>query len=457
MPRVEQDKAGIDKKAPPIQKGKDEQINPEAGAFARSVGSWIYHHKSFTDTNPIGYTAYQFARSAAASTPYGVSMAVTWLGFDKAMQYGQALEKAATSGPAAKAFGQRLAQFTAPGPVRLSAMVATSFTLYRATSKLGKWVNETLTDPDNTEAQTINKLHEMPKALWSKIGEVWPAEVNSTPISAIVLGFVLSNYTPGKVVGTRAGMKAALAEGKGLEYFNKVVWGPGSKFLEHSAIGAIGYSLFFELGDRRYKDKQIARGLWGENPHSIGSHSKSHPSLREEPFHNVSEAEETAAKQRESDPHVKDSLSFLTSEPNLLRFTFRRVVPTAIAITGYTAFKFRGAPLFLGHLAKDEANAVTTLKGIKDLPIHSWREGAATSLFFMIPWVTDKYVVWYDKFVDNLEEWVSGRKHEKPKEDQIIQPVAVAAEDAKTIKKNNEELLSRLNEKDKGLPVPVAR
>lgn len=457
MPVAKDDKLLPALPEPHKQVQKPDEVDPAAGGFARSVGSWIYHHKKFTDTNPFGYTAYQFTRSAFASIPYGVSMAATWLGFQKATEFGKGLEESKTAGAAIKQFGMRLRQFTEPGPVRLSAMVATSFTLYRATSKIGKWVNESLTDPDNTEAQTINKVHELPKAIWGKIGEVMPAEMSSTPISAIVLGFVLSNYKPAAIVGTRAGMKAALAEGKGLEYFNKVVWGPGTKFVEHSAIGAIGYSLFFELGDRRFKDKQLARGMWGGEPHSIGSHNKSSPSLREEPFNNVTEAEERVNKKRETDPHVNDTLHVLTSEPSVPRFLFRRVLPTAIGITGYTAFKFRGAPMFLGHLAKDDANVNTTLKGLSDIPLHSWREGAATSLFFMIPWVTDKYVKYYDNFVNNLEEMVSGRKSGKGDDKQLIKPQPVPPEDAKSIKQNQEALLAQLNEKEQGVGVVLAR
>jgi len=431
------------------------------GATATAIGHWIHNHKTITDTNPVGYTVYQVIRSALACIPYGVSMATTWFGFEKAARFGTKLSETASS-PVAKEFGYRLAQFTSSRPVRTSAMVATSFSLYRGTSKIGKWVNESLFNPKDTEEQTIKEVQQLPGAVWGKIKEVMPAELASTPVAAVVLGFVTSVFDPTKVpkefIGSKAGMQAAMKEGKGLEYFGKVVFSRPSRFVEQAAINSIGYSLFFELGDRRFKDKQISRGLWGGDSHSIGSQSKSSPSLLSDPpidgnlkkgdtfSYDFADPEERHTKAPVASPHDSDKLSLLTSEPSSVRFLFRRVVPTAIAITGYTAFKFRGAPMFLGPMAEG-------LETVKDLPRASWREGAATTLFFMIPFVTDKYVKWYDNLVNGLEERISGKKIE----DKGIHEKVLPPEDGHRVKKNYEDLRRALDEKEHGTSLAHAR
>lgn len=426
------------------------------GALATHVGKWIHRNKGITDTNPIGYTIYQFARSAVASVPYGVSMAATWLVFQKTGSYGKKLSETAKN-PSTKEFGRRLLQFTSSPAVRASAMIGTSFSLYRGTSKLAKWVNESLFNPNDSEEQTIKEVHNLPSNLWKKVKEVTPAEVNSTPVSAVVLGFIVSYFKGGKKFekatenATKAGMELARKEGRAWQFFKEKVYAKETNFVEQAAINTVGYSMFFELGDRRFKDKQISRGMWSGDAHALGSSSRSNPSLLEKPLSpdGTLQADDKGMSKYEPSPHVNDKLFFLTSEPSVPRFFFRRVVPTGIGMTAYTAFKFRGAPMFLGHFAKAADNETVTLKKWSHIPKHAWREGAATSLFFLIPFVTDKYVKWYDNFVNGLEAKVSGKKEPNL----LMKDNPIAPEDRPRIQHNNEKLLSKLNEKERGAMV----
>ncbi|MCI5049672.1 MAG: hypothetical protein MRY32_05000 [Rickettsiales bacterium] len=432
----------------PVDK-KEENASPPThhSAFATNVGTWIHNHKTITDKNPIGYLGYQYIRSCFAAAPYGVSMAGTWLGFQKLQEYGAKMDMNPKLSESQRAFGRRMAQVTAYKPIRAAAMIGTSFSLYRGTSKLGKWVNESLFNPNDDKEKTISEVEHLPENLWHKVKEVAPAEFNATPVSAIVLGFITSAFDPSWIhpehIGDQKGMMDAIKQGKGWKYFETVALHPKSAFIEHCAINTLGYSLFFELGDRRFKDKQISRGLWGGDAHSIGSGSKSSPSLLEQADEPEPVVQAKGSKYQRS-PTADDKLSLLTSEPSVPRFFFRRVVPTAVGISLYTAFKFRGAPMILGPM-------VEGLKSVKDIPRAAWREGAATSLFFFIPAVTDKYVKWYDNFVTDLEEKVSGRRHDKPKDQPKnigeVKPVKLDAEHAEKVERNHEALLDRLNEK----------
>lgn len=420
-----------------------EAQNPPASGLSQALGSWIHEHKGITDSNPVGYTAYQFLRSAVAAAPYGVSMAATWLAFEKMGQYGAKLAETETKGSTSEIFGRRLAQFVRTPAVRSSAMIGTSFSLYRGTSKIGKWVNDSLFNEKDTEAQTVSKLEQLPSALWGKICEVMPAEIHSTPVAAIVLGFMVNAFHAPPALGKAL----ESCKGKGFDHFWKeVIVNPETKFVEHAAINTIGYSLFFELGDRRFKDKQISRGMWSGDAHSIGSKSRSSPSLitKEESLAAV----DTKPKDpdREESEHNNDTLSVLTSEPSTVRFALRRVVPTAVGISAYTAFKMRGAPLVVGKfIAADRGKRA--LQSVSDIPLHSWREGAATSLFFMIPFVTDKYVKWYDNFVNGLEEMVSGRKAEQASQ--------IVPENPDLVQQKHRELKDQLDQKEqsKGMAI----
>jgi len=414
-----------------------QQSVEHAGSLTRGVAHWIHEHPTFTNSNPIGYTGYQFVRSALASVPYGVSMAATWLGMKNLGELGESIAKAGElSGSGWKrSFGTHMHGFATYKPAVASAMIGTSFTLYRGTSKIGKWANEHFFNKKDSEDQTIYKLQHFPEVLWGKIKEVAPAEVHSTPVAAIVLGFLVSAFDPTHIPAhlraTQANMKLAQAEGRSFQFFKDMLTHPEAKLVQHCATNTFAYSLFFEVGDRRFKDKQIERGNWEGDAGSIsGGRSRSHPGLSSNGNKKLHDGEPVKIR----GAHADDTLDFLTGEPSLGRFAFRRVVPTAIGITGYTAFKMRAAPMFLGHFTEG-------LKTMADIPTHAWREGAATSLFFMIPWVSDKYAPMYDKVVDRLEEMVSGKPvHYQPE---------LPPKDRERIEQNQEKLLDKLKEKEK--------
>lgn len=430
---------------PPHTMSAEQSYADQPSNFALSLGHWIDQHRDITSKNPVGYTAYQIARSAIACVPYGFSMAGTWLGFQNLHEAGakmagvdvaKIVDKSALITDAKKGFkgkfGYRMAQFTGPNPVRVATMIATSFSLYRGTSKLGKWTNDYLFDKDDTEQQTVEKIKDYPSVLWGKIGEVAPAEFNSTPVSAIVLGFLVAAFSPpahlGKAFTENVAMKGQGFAKRHEHFWKEMIRNPNAKFFEQTAINTIAYSLFFELGDRRFKDKQISRDLWAGKSHSIGSGSKSNPSLVTEDMDNDENIE---AIKNES--HANDKLSILTSEPSAVRFALRRVLPTAVGITAYTAYKMRGAPLMVGKFTEG-------FKTAKDIPIQAWREGAATSLFFVVPWVTDKYAPVFDKFVNGLEDMVSGKK---PKDAQEFAP-----QEQKHIDHKLQDLQQRLDKKE---------
>jgi len=170
---------------------------PQAGALAQSVGGWVHRHKNLPQGSVLGFGAYQYVRSAIASIPYGVSMALTLLGLTKMGMVGDAMAAKPSAGTVTKTVGQRMSQLANFTPIRTAAMVATSFTLYRGTSKLVKWLTEYLFNPKDSEARTIEKVRDLPHETVRKIKEIAPAEVSSTPVAALVLGFVTAGFNKG--------------------------------------------------------------------------------------------------------------------------------------------------------------------------------------------------------------------------------------------------------------------
>ena len=418
---------------------------------ARALGEWIHTHKDVTSNNLFGYTGYQFLRSAVAAVPYGFSMAATWLTFDKLAGVAGRAEETAKAAGKAGTMGKYAKMYLTSPVMRTSAMVGTSFSLYRATSKIAKWTNEYLFDPEDSLETTIDKVEHLPAELKKKMSEVYLPEFHSTLVSSMVLGGLvgyanLATVSPtnpgpdGKPVGEH--FNKAMGETKkllgGNYSFNQKGWShfwkeaianPKSNFVAQTALFSLAYSLFFDLGDRRFIAKQQTRGMWEGKFNVIGDGSKANPSLLQGMLHEDGDVEAvgaggTASVQPEEanggeqsaledklgelpeGSRMGDKLSVLTSEPSALRWGLRRFVPTAVGITGYTALKFRAAPLFLGKFTEG-------LKGWKDVPLHAWREGAATSLFFMIPFVSDKYAPVFDKTVNKLEAAVSGRSYDE--------------------------------------------
>lgn len=414
---------------------------PQPGPWAVSIGGWVHRNKDLTD-HLGGYTLYQYLRSAAAGIPYGISMPTTWYGMHKLAQAGERMQKAGEAAGSAwkSAVGMNLHKFASAKPVVASAMIGTSFTFYRGTSKMGNWVRQHLFDPNDTQDQTIEKVQYFWTDLRSKFHEISPAEIHSTPVAAIVLGFMTSAFDIGKVPEelrwlSKDNISKAVKTGTRMGFMRDVIMNPKARFIEQAAINTFGYSLFFELGDRLYKDKQLERRLWQGDPNNISNKEGS-----ADPSASLADDEETERQRiinkfgkklhhgqvKRAEPSDK-KYGFFTDEPSLGRFLFRRVLPTSLGITAYTALKMRQSYMWLGGPFPD-------IRSARDIPKNIWREGAAVSLFFLIPWVSDPWSRIYDNFFAKLE----GKAKEPPEapSPQIIE--------------NNEKLLSKLNEKERG-------
>lgn len=427
---------------------------------ARSIGHWIHTHKDIPHKGGAGFLGYQVVRSAIASIPYGISMASTLAVFTGMERAGARMVESAAKRGETSASGAALHRFATFGPVKLSALVATSFTLYRGTSKTVKWLTEYLFNPRDSEEKTVAKVRDLPNETWRKIKEIGPAEASSTPIAAVALGFVASAFHkggyPAKVDGqwqvkgaipheldwTRDNFKNTKGFGPKAKLLGSVIVHPKARFIEQALINTIGYSLFFEIGDRLYKDRQIKRGIWAGDAHSTKA-LKATPDAFEEGIQ----------RQRDDDQDRKyaDSakvalpshgrFSALTDEPTVTRFVFRRVLPTFVGITAYTAFKFRHSYMFLGDFDYKKGPI------LKNLPKLAGIEGLATSLFFLIPWVSEPWEKRYDAFADKLE-----KKHPVDVAPSAPPPIAEgdvgvgAASDQ--VQKNYNTLLDRINAKD---------
>lgn len=410
---------------------------PVAGGFAMRVGHWVHEHKH-TPESALGFTGYHFLRSAAASVPYGLSMAATWWGLEKATAASKTLAESASW---AKNIGSGMQWFFSSTPIRLSAIIGTSFTLYRGTSKLGKWTREYLFNPADSEQTTIQKVQDYPSELWGKMKEIAPAEAASTPVAAVALGFIGSTFAHDafaaiKKTGLRADYLQAASEGKGLARLAEVGWSNKFGFGRHWVTNIIGYSVFFEVGDRLFKDRQIKRGIWqGDHHTTTGKKSESDVGGATLWTEHAKEGRKYPESALEAKPDHQ-RFGFMTTEPSVARFVFRRVVPTAIGIGLYTGFKFRNAYQLLGDYPKG-------LDMAKNIPSQALKEGAATSLFFFVPWATEPWEKIYDKFFDSLQHKRDGK------------PVEGEQKATPDIQHNNEKLLDKLREKDRGAGVPV--
>lgn len=360
----------------------DPPSKAKPGSMARGMAHWIHNNQNITRKNLLGYSTYQVIRGGAAAIPYGISMASTlgaMVGIERAAN---AWAKNPNAGALAKTIGPRIEQFAKFPAIRSSFQIATSFTLYRGTSKIMKWMHDSLFDPKDSEAKTAEKIANLPKATWGKIKENAPAGIASTPVAAFVLGFVNSTFAkPGadalknakgeSIDWTYQNLREAKAVGrKGL--LKEVITHPNAKFVEQAAINTLGYSLFFEMGDRLFKDRQIARGLWKGDKNSITGKTE--------------------------EPLPKKHYGFFTDDPSLGRFVLRRMLPTAVSIGAYTAFKFRHSYMHLGDYKVNPGPILPQIPKLTKI------ETTAVLWFAMIPFVNEAWEKVYDKFFDTLEK-----------------------------------------------------
>lgn len=418
-------------------------VNGPPGPIAKSVAHWIHQHPQAHNRTLFGRTVYQFLRSAAASTPYGLSMAGVLAGLTGMERYGNKLTQAGKSS-LTQGIGRNLKGFAGFQPARLSLLIGASFTLYRGTSKLGKWLTEYLFNPKDSEARTAEKVDDLPQELIRKVKEIAPAEAASTPVSAIVLGFIVATFKkPAEIADTAFDWtRKNFLETKGA--WNKMklmgrVLTPKTKFVQHSVINTFGYSLFFELGDRLFKDTQIRRGVWPGEHNSIkalkAAPDEYEQGIREESERNKPKFEDSAIEAVPETHHYK----FFTSEPSVGRFLFRRVLPTAVGITAYTAAKMRWGTMLGNNFNYD--GKIT----LKEFGKKSWGEGAATSLFFLIPIVSEPWEKMYDTFFAKKEK-VAQLKDQMKEHPEMLAKQATPHQQQKY-----EELLTRVNAKERGV------
>lgn len=384
----------------------------DRSGFVGRVSHWIDTHRD-APKHGAGHVVYQFLRSCFACIPYALSMAGVLAGFTAMETKGGKLAADATASAFTRGFGARLKQFASTPAAKMSALIGASFTFYRGSSKLAKWMTEYLFNPKDNEQRTQEKVRDLPQEAWRKIKEIAPAEVSSTPIAAIVLGFIVSYFQKPSAAAlktvingaehsfdwTRASFKALPNLRTKLGAMWHAIFNPKAKFWEQALINTFGYALFFELGDRLYKDTQIRRGVWSGEANSIKS-LKAAPDEYEQGIQKKTQSGE-ARKYEESaleGKPEKDHFASFTAEPSLGRFAFRRVLPTAVSIGLYTAFKMRHGAMLGNNFAYDKG--ISTGQFFKK----AWGEGAATSLFFMIPLVSEFWEKAYDNFFKKLED-----------------------------------------------------
>lgn len=420
------------------------------------ISHWIHQHRD-APKHGAGLWVYQIVRSAFACIPYGLSMASVLAGFAAMERKGGKMAAEAVEGTFKHGFGSRLAQFAKTPAAKMSALIGASFTFYRGSSKLAKWMTEYLFNPNDSEQRTNEKVRDLPHEMGRKIKEIAPAEVSSTPIAAIVLGFLVSafqkpspealkvevNGIKKSIDWTAANFKATQGLGNKLKLMWDAVFHPKAKFVEQAVINTLGYSLFFEMGDRLYKDVQIRRGVWPGEYNSIKALKASPDDYNAGIQQDNSPVERRkyadSALEAKPEPH---HYSLFTAEPSLARFAFRRVLPTAASITAYTALKMRAAGMAFNDFQ------IKPGKILPQIPKLWGTEGLATVLFFMIPIVSENWEKAYDNFFNKLEKKAQAK-------DVVVASNDNATNDNIRVGQLNphqvakyEELLGRVNEKE---------
>jgi hypothetical protein len=442
--------------------------NDPPGATAKAVAHWIHQHPE-AHKHGAGKLVYQFSRSLVASAPYGVSMAATLAVFEGMSRWGTALAEGAGNA-VVRGFGRNLKGFAGFGPAKWGALIASSFTFYRGTSKLGKWMTEYLFNPNDTEKRTAEKVDDLPQEAWRKIKEIAPAESSSTPVAAVVLGFIVSafqkpynfvkeSFTGGQLVKeqqilvdvgkdaakhtinadwTRSNFLATQGWKNRLILMGKVLT-PKTKFIQQAAINTFGYSLFFELGDRLFKDTQIRRGVWPGEHNSIKA-LKAAPEDYEQGIKAQQDAtttpkyEDSAVEAAPENKHY----AFFTNEPSVGRFMFRRVLPTALGITAYTGMKMRWGTMLGNDFGYKAGESI-----LRKIPKLALTEGLATSLFFLVPIFSEPWEKMYDTF------WAKKEKIAQLRDDMKAHPDKYAQGATPRQQANYETLLDRVNAKEK--------
>lgn len=468
-------------------------------SLGAEVGRWAYAHPQFTKA-PLSYLGYQFARASAAAIPYGAMMALGHHVFGTMSAVGQ---KMGLTAEGTKAFAEAVSQKKGGlgaadvekfykefdqvagkmgkreltpmigrnmmrlgnSPMNPAVQIALGFTLFRFTGGIVKNLRDRIFNEKNTEADTIHET----KHWWQTVKETahtnWKAESGSTPIAALVLGFMNAAYIPSPE-GTPVRNKALYPETKGFLTQVKEVWSPKSKLLQNAGVWTLSYSLFFLLAECLFKDIQVRRGLWKGHPNSLkngpdditgGPGAVHYHSPEEGPLMIAQSAEQGyqkvavhpedkghedgKAKDKADDSNHPLRYPLLTGEPSYGRFWLRRVLPVCVGISAYAALKRVG---YLAAGGPMQQITVPKLAELKTVGAHAKfylenyrREALATTMFGALWAATDLGSQWYDKFFEKLQ---------KPENHVPLTPHQ---------QRNHADLLARLNEKQ-AAPVPVA-
>lgn len=373
---------------------------PPPSALDVAVGDFVYRHRDIT-TRPIGHVGYQIVRNLAAAVPYGLATAATWTGFEKLAQ-----RTAHSTG----SFGKGV-NALARSPMRDIGMITAGFTLYRGTLRFVRYTKERLFNPDHSREDSIREIQHVGSNALETVKEIIPAEVNSTPYGAIALGLgrryldgidlmknrkdvdkiagaplakpelaqprMLHFMKEGKfrphLVGTPAGAAAGMTPFK--EFLHKV-GGKASRPWTEAGVYILSFLSFFELSDRLYKDVQVRRGIW---------HGEQNSLVRVQPQAAAQLAQQEKASGLDEDPtylkakKIVHPETFGSSDPNLLRLAFVRVLPTVLGIGTYTLTK-RASYAAMGHFTGKETFA-------KKATV----EGLATATFFVMTTAADTF------------------------------------------------------------------
>lgn len=362
-------------------------------------GKWVHKHRHATE-GLGGFLGYQIIRNTLAAIPYGVATAGVWLGMEKVAEH-------------AESRGNKNIAAAMKSPLRDVAMIAAGFTLFRGTLKVVRYMKERLFDPNHTEEQSIHEVQHFKENLSDTLKEVTPAEIASTPAAAFALGIGRRFWNPKAYLGQNesthsvTGLFRDSFKNTGQPRLERVknVFSRKGGYVQEAAIVAASFVPFFELGDRRYKDAQVARGIWLNDPSSLVRKSdeqakaelkQSEALIAGAPATNASVIKDEMARKSEESLRATGHLR-PSDTPTISCFAMRRVVPTFLGIGAYVAGK-RLAYLGMGTIPENYNKAATGFKGfLSNMGRIALIEGAATSLFWLNASVIDKYEPWYDK------------------------------------------------------------
>lgn len=405
--------------APAVSKNSSENgpVAP-AGSTAESVGKWVHQNKWFTK-EPISFIGYQGVRAALASIPYGFGMAAVhhgmgWLNVT-GQRMGYTAQGVAKAGNSAL-FGRNLSR-AASSPLNAALQIGLAFSMFRSVGGIVKTLRDQVTDPDASEAEKIQRVHHTGHIVSDAAHRLVPAEFASVPIAAFALGFIGANFKPTE--------KYVKGPGESFGKAVKRVWSPKSNLLQNAAIWTVSYSIFFEMAERIAKDYQIKHGTWKGYPNSLAKKPDSITGHPPGDIHINPDGSPGVTADNNTTGVSQPKEHSLGADPGIARFVFRRVVPVALGISAYAMLK-RAGYVAVGGPMTPITEDVLKGKNVKTFLGNAWREGAATSMFFVLWTFTDSMGSMFDKYFG-----------EQVKPDPTIQ-------------KNHDALLAKLNAKEHG-------